>query len=61
MNRKRFQREQQWLNLGYYPSIYQEGHKITMKIVTKGSWCPNNNLNKVPAKYVPGANFLTGC
>jgi hypothetical protein len=44
-----------------WDTIYQEGHRITIKIVTMGSWCPSKNLNNVPAKYMPGANFLTGC
>jgi hypothetical protein len=54
INWKRFGRKGLWPNLRYYPCVYLEGLRETMKRLSQDSWSPGRDLNLGPPIYEAG-------
>jgi hypothetical protein len=53
-NRKGCGRKRLWPNLRYYPGIFVDGLKKTMKNLSQNSWSPGRDLNLGPLEYEAG-------
>jgi hypothetical protein len=54
MTNNDLERKQPWLKFKYYPSIYSEEPRKTMKNLSQDSWFRDWSLNLVPPKYEVG-------